>query len=76
MGKAAKSLTFVSDKKTKLEIKKYQLQKVKKTGTNAIKKKKDKSKEDQLKNDYEELKALLKLDIGQEMMNVTEEHDK
>jgi len=49
---------------------------VKKTGTNAIKKKKDKSKEDQLKNDYEELKALLKLDIGQEMMNVTEEHDK
>ncbi|CDW82774.1 UNKNOWN [Stylonychia lemnae] len=62
MGKAAKSLTFVSDKKTKLEIKKQQLQKVKKSG-NSIKKLKDKSKDDQLKNDYEELKALLRLDV-------------
>ncbi len=68
MGKAAKGVTHISDKKTKLEIKKVQLQKVKKTGTNSIKKK-EKSKDDQLKNDYEELKVLLKLDIGAQSMN-------
>jgi hypothetical protein len=37
MGKASKSLTFVSDKKIKSDIKLQKLQKVKK-GTNAIKK--------------------------------------
>ena len=66
MGKAAKSVAYVSDKKVKSEIKKQQLQKVKKVG-NAIKKVgKDKGKEDlQLKNDYEELRALLRLDANQ-----------
>ena len=68
MGKAAKGVSHISDKKAKLEIKKQQLQKVKKTGTNQIKKK-DKTKDDQLKNDYEELKALLKLDINQAQMD-------
>ena len=58
MGKLAKSLTHVSDKKTKLEIKKQQLMKPKK-GANAIKKDK---KEPKAKNDYDELRALLKLD--------------
>ena len=60
MGKGSKSLTFVSDKKVKRDIKQQQLQKVKKSN-NAIKKLKPKEKE-QLKSDYEELKALLRLD--------------
>lgn len=44
MGKGAKSLTFVSDKKVKAEITKAKLQKVKKS-TNAIKKLKPKALE-------------------------------
>eukprot|EP00347_Sterkiella_histriomuscorum_P021897 403332384 len=64
MGKASKSVAYVSDKKTKLEIKKQQLQKVKKVGGAIKKTNKDKSKEDQLKTDYEELKALLRLDAS------------
>lgn len=60
MGKGSKSLTFVSDKKVKAEINKQKLQKVKKAN-NAIKKKSTKEKEQQ-KNDYEELRALLRLD--------------
>ena len=61
MGKASKSITFHSGatKKVKSEVKLAALQKVKKSN-NAIKK--QKMADQQKKNDYEELKALLKLD--------------
>ena len=61
MGKGSKSITFISGKKVKSEIRSAQLQKVKRSN-NAIKKLKTKDGEGQQKNDYEELKALLKLD--------------
>ena len=67
MGKLAKSLTQISDKKTRLELKKQQLMKPIK-GANAIKKEK---KEPKAKNDYDELRALLKLD--QDVVKVSQD---
>ena len=62
-----KTTTSITHKKLREELKQKKLMKTEK-GVNAIKKVKNKDK-DQIKNDYEELKALLRLDDEGGSMN-------
>ena len=62
-----KTTTSITHKKLRDELKQKKLMKTEK-GVNAIKKVKNKDKE-QIKNDYEELKALLRLDDEGGSMN-------
>lgn len=62
-----KTTTSITHKKLRDELKQKKLMKTEK-GVNAIKKVKNKDK-DQIKNDYEELKALLRLDDEGGSMN-------